>query len=317
MGRRRERFATMEASAVKNALSFEDYMDLMTELALSMFEWKNLPETLNDDYLEKQLFYKGKALFFEDEVIGFLALQCVSTYGFNVYGIPINRRGKGYNNYLSPVKTDKDSVIIYNNRLHKPTYQMTRFYAAKMWNIDRTIDVNVGAQKTPVLLQGTENQRLTLKNLYEQYDGNAPVIFGTDKLNTDGFTVLRTDAPYVSDKLFTLKMAIWNEYLTHIGITNTAFEKRERLVSDEVVRSQGGTIASRYSRLDMRRKACEEINRMFGLDIWCDYKEDYRLYDITQMVEGQTEAKNPGTYKDMLPSVNESRRLESANKSTD
>lgn len=308
--KRRERFASTEVSAIKNNFSFREYLDMMTELALTMFEWKNLPETLNADYLEKQLFFKGKALFFEDEDIGYLALQCISTYDFDVYGIPTKRRGKGYNNYLSDVKTPENSVLIYNNRLHGPSYPMTRFYALKMWNIDRAIDVNVNAQKTPILLQGTEGQRLTLKNLYKEYDGNEPVIFGTDKLNTDGFTVLKTDAPFVADKLFTLKIAIWNEYLTHIGITNTAFEKRERLVSDEVVRSEGGTIASRYSRLDMRRKACEEINRIFNLDIWVDFKEDYRLYDITQMVEGESEAKEGGTYRDMLPSVNESRRSE-------
>ena len=124
-----------------------------------------------------------------------------------------------------------------------------------MYEIDRTIDVNINAQKTPILIQASETQRLSLKNLYMKYEGNEPYIFADNTLNKDCLQVLRTDAPYVSDKLFTLKMAIWNEYLTHIGITNTAFEKRERLVSDEVVRSQGGTIASRYSRLDMRRKA--------------------------------------------------------------
>ena len=300
-----ERFSSADASMAKNMISFADYMDRMVELALTMFEWKNLPPTINEDYLEKQLFFKGKALFFQDEVIGYLALQCIDNGGFDVYGVPLNRYGKGYNSYLSEPKNNENSVIIYNNRLHKPTYPRTRFFAGKMWNIDRAIDVNVNAQKTPVLLQGAEGQRLTLKNIYEQYDGNEPVIFGTDKFNQDGFRVLKTDAPFVAPQLYTLKVAFWNEYLTELGISNTAFEKRERLVSDEVVRSQGGTIASRYSRLDMRRKACDEINRMFGLDIWVDYKEDYRLYDITQMVKSKTESKDGGEIVDMVPNVGE------------
>ena len=304
-----ERFSSADASMAKNMISFADYMDRMVELALTMFEWKNLPPTINEDYLEKQLFFKGKALFFQDEVIGYLALQCIDNGGFDVYGVPLNRYGKGYNSYLSEPKNNENSVIIYNNRLHKPTYQRTRFFASKMWNIDRAIDVNVNAQKTPVLLQGAEGQRLTLKNIYEQYDGNEPVIFGTDKFNQDGFTVLKTDAPFVAPQLYTLKVAFWNEYLTELGISNTAFEKRERLVSDEVVRSQGGTIASRYSRLDMRRKACEEINRMFGLDIWVDYKEDYRLYDITQMVKSKTESKDGGEIVDMVPNVGQAEKM--------
>ena len=312
--RKYERFASADTAMLYNGLSFIEYMDRMTELALTMFEWKNLPDTINEDYLEKQLFYKGKALFFKDEVVGYLALQCIDNGGFDVYGIPKNRYGKGYNAYLSEPKDETNSVIIYNNRLHKSTYPHTRFYARKMWNMDRTIDVNISAQKTPVLLQGTEGQRLTLKNVYEQYDGNQPVIFGTDKFNTEGFTVLKTEAPFIAPQLYTLKIATWNEYLTHLGISNTAFEKRERLVSDEVVRSQGGTIASRYSRLDMRRKACEEINRMFGLDIWVDYKEDYRLYDITQMVKSKTESKDGGEIVDMIPSVSQA---EKASRSTD
>ena len=125
-----------------------------------------------------------------------------------------------------------------------------------------------------------------------QYDGNEPVIYGTDKLNTDGFTVLKTDAPYVAQDLFTLKTSYWNEYLTAIGISNTAFQKRERLVSDEVIRSQGGVVASRYSRLDMRRKACDEINRMFGLNISVDYKEDYRIYDQQDMMKSESETSS-------------------------
>lgn len=305
----RDTFDTLEYNALQNKFSFIDYMDRMTELALTMFKWQNLPDTINEDYLEKQLFYKGKALFFEDDVIGYLALQCIDQGGFDVYGIPIRRMGKGYNQYISAPKTNDDSVIIYNNRLHKSTYQLTRFFASKMWNIDRAIDVNVNAQKTPILLQGAENERLTLKNLYMQYDGNEPVIYGTDKLNTEGFTVLKTDAPFVASQLYTLKIAIWNEYLTSLGISNTAFEKRERLVSDEVVRSQGGTIASRYSRLDMRRKACEEINRMFGLNIWVDYKEDYRLYDITKMVKSESDSREGGEVVDMVANVGESDKL--------
>ena len=47
------------------------------------------------------------------------------------------------------------------------------------------------------------------------------------------------------------------------------------MITDEVNRLQGGTIASRYSRLQARRQACEEINRMFDLDIWVNYREDF------------------------------------------
>ena len=39
----------------------------------------------------------------------------------------------------------------------------------------------------------------------------------------------------------------------------------------------------------MRQKACEEINKMFGLNISVDYKEDYRIYDQQDMMKSESE----------------------------
>ena len=122
-----------------------------------------------------------------------------------------------------------------------------------------------------------------------QYEGNEPFIFGTKDLDTTGLSVLKTDAPYVADKLYQLKTQIWNEALTYLGISNLNVQKKERLVSDEVMRNMGGVIASRYSRLNARRQACEQINEMFGLNIEVDYREDYREADNDGVIETDTE----------------------------
>jgi hypothetical protein len=125
----------------------------------------------------------------------------------------------------------------------------------------------VNAQKTPILVQGNDKQRLSLINLYKEYDGNTPVIFGDKTLDLNALKCLSTQAPYVADKLYELKTKIWNEALTYLGITNVTYQKKERMVTDEVMRSQGGTIANRMSRLNSRREAVEHINAMFGTDI--------------------------------------------------
>lgn len=149
-------------------------------------------------------------------------------------------------------------------------------FARRLYNLDRIIDVNANAQKTPVLVQGTEKQRLTLLNLYKEFEGNAPFIFGDKNLDLNALKVLKTDAPYVCDKLYTLKTQIWNEALTYLGISNINIQKKERLITDEVTRNQGGTIASRYSRLESRRQAVEKINAMFGTNIEVNYREDFQ-----------------------------------------
>jgi hypothetical protein len=161
-------------------------------------------------------------------------------------------------------------------------------FARRLYNLDRAIDVNANAQKTPVLIQCEEQQRLTMKNLYKEYDGNSPVIYGDKNLNPKGLAVLKTDAPYVADKLYSLKTQIWNEALTYLGISNLNVQKKERLVSDEVVRSMGGTIASRYSRLQSRREAVEKINAMFGTEIEVNYRDDFREADDETMFRGAT-----------------------------
>lgn len=275
MGRRRK--TNFEESLAMNDYTYIQYAYRLMELSISMFEWKNLPEGIDERFLEMVLFTDGQAVFFKDDELGdYLALQCLINGKLNVYRIPINRRAFAVNGYQKQL-TDKDSVIIFNNMLHTNSWLDVKMFAKRLYNLDRIIDVNANAQKTPILIKGNEQQRLTLTNLYKEYDGNAPVIFADKSLDMNALQVMLTQAPYVADKIYQLKTQIWNEALTYLGISNVSFQKRERMVSDEVTRSQGGTVASRYSRLNARRQACEQINKMFGLNIDCDFREDYQF----------------------------------------
>lgn len=276
MGRKKDR-EFWETAGTNNA-TWRQYYNRLVELSISMFEWKNLPDTIDPRFLELTLFSEGQAVFFLDEDIGFLALQNAAYGDLDVYRIPRIRRAYAVNGYQRNL-SDKDSVIIFNNYLHTNSMLDVQMFSKRLYNLDRAIDVNANAQKTPVLIICDESQRLTMENIYKQFDGNAPVIFGNRNINANDLKTLNTGAPYVCDKLYELKTQIWNEALTYLGISNINITKKERLVTDEVTRNQGGTIASRYSRLQARREACEKINAMFGLNIWCDYREDYQEID--------------------------------------
>lgn len=266
-------------SAVMNNATYIQYYNRLIELSIAMFDWTGLPDTIDPRFLELTLFKYGQAVFFEDEVMGYLALTNAVQGGFDVYGYPVASRAYSpYNNYQKNLTLD-DSVIIYNNYLRKPSSLDVEVFAKRLYNLDRVIDVNANAQKTPVLIKCAETQRLTMKNLYKEFDGNSPVIFGDNGLNDANFTVLSTEAPYVADRIYQLKTQIWNEALTYLGISNINVQKKERLITDEVSRNMGGVIASRYSRLNARQNACEKINKMFGLNVWCEYRDDYRELD--------------------------------------
>lgn len=259
-------------SARGNNAEYNHYLLRLVELSVSMWDWQNLPDSVDPRFIEMCLFFNGHCVYFNDEVMGNLALKAVLSGPFDVYRIPIRRRIYSESGYTREL-TNKDSVIIWNNYLHTNALPIALLYSQRLYNLDRIIDVNANAQKTPVLLQTSEDKRLTLKNVYKEWDGNQPVIFANKNFDINALTVLKTDAPYVSDKIYDLKTSIWNEALTYLGISNVE-TKREKMIVSEVARSMGGTIASRYSRLLARREAADQINRMFGTDIKVDFRTD-------------------------------------------
>lgn len=291
MGNRKREKTLFGESATVNNLTYMQYLNRLTELSVSMFEWKNLPPTVDARYLELHLFETGSMVYFDDDVIGNLCLDCLPSGRLDVYGNPVLRRAySGYNNYQKLLK-ESNSVIIWNNYLHTNSILEVKMFARRLYNLDRIIDVNSNAQKTPVLIQGTEQQRLTLKNLYKEFDGNSPFIFGDKNLDLNSLKCIQTGAPYVCDKLYNLKQMYWNEALTFLGINNTGAQKRERMLAIESSQAQGGTISSRYSRLQSRREAVEKINAMFGTNIEVNYREDFiNVYEGqgTDTTEGES-----------------------------
>lgn len=275
MGRRKK--TNFGESLLTNNATYMQYFNRLMELSVSMFEWKNLPSTCDARYLELALFMNGSAVFFQDDVLeDYVALDVICSGRLDVYGNPVLRRAYSrYNNYQKLLK-GSNSVIIWNNYLRTNSVLDVEMFAKRLYNLDRIIDVNANAQKTPILIKCDETQRLTMLNVYKEYDGNSPVIFGDKALNSNGLEVLSTGAPYVADKIYQLKTQIWNEALTYLGISNINIQKKERLITDEVTRNQGGTIASRYSRLECRREAVRKINEMFGLNIEVNYREDFQ-----------------------------------------
>lgn len=272
-------------SASLNKRTYNHYINHLTELAISMFEWKNVPDSIDTRFLELCLYNKGYAVFFKDEVMDYLALNVAINGRWDVYNIPIKRRAYATNGYQRDLD-EKNSVIIYNNMLHTNTLEDMNLYARRLYECDRTIDTNIKAQKTPVAIICDENQRLTFENLYQKYDGNEPFIFADKNVDLSNVKTIRTDAPYISDRLMETKFQIWNEALTYLGISNINLVKKERLLTDEISRNMGSTFSSRYNRLLPRQEACEKINKMFGLNMSVDYREDIQIIeDITTFDE--------------------------------
>ena len=247
MSRRKTFF---DESLQRNMVSYGQYLSMLTELSTSMFDWQNLPSTINQRFLELTLFTDGFAVFFKDDDLdaesitgipdtdnetgAYLALQVSMNGRLNVYREPISYRAYAVNGYQKQLNNN-NSVIIYNNMLHTNSVMIAKIFARRLYNLDQIINVNANAQKTPVLITCDESQRLTLLNLYQQFDGNAPVIFADKNIDLNSIKSINTQAPYIADKIYALKTQYWNEALTYLGISNVSFQKKERMVQDEVI----------------------------------------------------------------------------------
>lgn len=294
MGRKKTQF---EESALLNNRSYEYYFYRLKELAISMFDWKGLPSSVDPRYIELTLFDNNCAVYFRDEVMGDLCLNCLSQSMKNVYGDPIKRRAYSkYNKYQRQL-SDKDSVIIWNNYLRISSYNAVDLFARRLYNLDRIIDVNCNAQKTPMMVTANEQQRMTMINLYKEYDGNQPFIFGDKMLDQNSLKVLNTGAPYVADRIYEMKRNLWNEALNYLGIS-AINDKRERMVTQEAMMAQGDNISARYSRLRSRQEAVERINKMFGTRISVDYAADYQEVEEDEVDDSGKKDEEEGVFVD-------------------
>lgn len=284
-----------------NVNSYIKYRDQLMELAMTMLGWdfskidKDKRQFLNQRQIELNEYFKGATVFFKDEELdAYLCLPVILAGPFDLDDIPTRRTAYAKNGYRKQLTPD-NSVVIFNNYLRKPSCNYVTHYAHRLADLENSIDVNCKAQKTPVLITCEENERLSLENVYNKYEGNYPVIYGESGINVKGVRAISTGAPFVATQMFEIKTKIWNEALTHLGISNVSYQKKERLVSDEVIRNMGGTMASRYSRLETRREAVRKIKDMFGIDIDVFYREDYRQTDDENMIknESETDAGQP------------------------
>lgn len=256
-----------------NDMTFTDYYYRLSLLARSVFEWKNLPNGMDEKWIERFLFDHGQCVFFRDPMRGFMVAQCAEDGTLNNYGETTTVTPCGVDVPSEPLTVGKDCVLIRNNDDMIPTSFPVKLFAYRLAELTRTIDINVHAQKTPVLLLTSEKQRLTMKNLYAQWNGFEPVIYGDKNLDTENIRSIKTDAPIVFPQLQNQKQTLWNECLTFLGINNANTDKRERLITDEVEANNTHIDLSAECLLKARQRAVEQLNKVFGTEITVERRE--------------------------------------------
>ena len=214
--------------------------------------------------VEQWLMYRGSVAFFIDELIGPLILPYTTQGSLNQYGNPTTIRAYGMNGYQIYLNPDQ-YVIIYDNNMKISNINALRQYAIRLSQTDKVIDVNIAAQKTPILLTAqNEGQLNSLKLAYRKMATGQPVIAEIGNTVNAGVNALNTGAPMVFNELQNYKLNLLSEVLTFCGIPNRGDPKRERLITTEVSAINGHVVHERTNRLQTRQRAIDEINFKFG-----------------------------------------------------
>ena len=277
-------------SQLCNLATYEMYKRQMLTLAENVFEFENLAPFIDVSYLNKMLLRNGSVAFFQDEILGLLALPYDVIGSLDVYGRPLTIMARAVNGrYFRKLNKD-EFVIMYDNNSRYPIYLDILQMAERIAMNKRTIDINIVQQRTPRIWKTSDDKKRSLQDVLEQTDSLIENIVTYDSIDIDDMNVVLAPAPYVADKIDAHLDKEWAEFYRLIGIANVQYQKRERLIRDEVLSSQGGTIASRYSRFEPRKHAVKLINEKFNTDIKVKY------YDGEPTSEPEKEGEDENVY---------------------
>lgn len=321
MGKRKTRSALEDAILVNNATYF-DYLERFKKIALSIFDWQNLPESMDARFLERCLYYTGQAAMLYLEPYGYINTKSATAGNLNLYGLPTQIRCYSYgqinenrnvfygrttgtteaseDDRVSELDTDKNSgaILVLNNWEGMATANTIELFAYRMYTVERAIDVNIKAQKTPYMVLTNSDERLSMINAMNQIDNNAMMIVGAkDTFDPNSIRTLETQAPYIADKLTDYKHSIWNEFLTFMGVDNIS-EKRERMISAETMSNNECVNLNMQSYLRPRQRAAEQFNEKYGLNIEVKLRSD--IYNIIKSTESLVMDNLDGTALDNI-----------------
>lgn len=250
---------------------------------LSRFTWEGLPNGIDPRFIEATIFNNGYSVFYFDTLFEmYMAMPAAISGPLDIQDNPTGYRITRNGVYSREVNAS-DSVCIWGNQVREPEIDLVISYAARLAQIDRTIEIDLLNERNPMIVACSQDQRITIQNLISKiYDGE-PVVWGTENISMDNLANMMGVFPLnqnagtgavSSIKHMESKSKIWGEALTMLGIMNVNSEKRERMVVEEAAANSGQVLASRESFMKPRQLACEQINEKFGLEVSCSWAVD-------------------------------------------
>lgn len=264
-----------QKSIIRTSKLWLMYFNQLLALSENTFIFKNLPSSIDVEYLNEILIKKGSiAFYYEDDINELVALP-YTVKSKNIYGKPLQIQCTTSAGVKSRLLNKGEFVIMYDNTSLRTILFDLKEYADRLTEVVRTRDVNLRQQKTPRIIQAPEDKTLSVLNAFEQVDNYDEFVYGYQNMDIEGVSVTLEPAPYLIDKLDEHFNNVWSEAMRFIGISQLSYQKKERMIRDEVEKTQGGNVASRYWRFTTRQRAVEEINKLFNKYLDADVVVEY------------------------------------------
>lgn len=284
-------------SQLSNYRTYIMHRNQCLTMAENVFKIGNITKyckLIDIDYVNKILLRDGSIAWFYDDMLDeVIALEYINLGTFDIYGRPTKIEAVGKNGYRKILKQG-EFVIMYDNNSHNSIYLDICQYAERIALNNRVCDINIAQQRMPRIWKVPQEKVESFKLLINNIDSNVDSVMAYEDLDIDDSSSILAPAPFVADKIDMHNEKIWNEFLRLIGVANLTVQKKERNIKDEILASQGGTIASRNSRFEPRQRAIEQINELFKINLTVEF------YDgVPSTEDNQNEEKKDGDENDL------------------
>ena len=292
----------MERQIIKN-----HFMKKFEIIALNLFSWENLPPTIEERYIEKALFNKGLVCLVDDKNFGQIVVPCSYSQNMNIWGEPTEVITSGFN-YVKTFKIEntlntnniidinygeeneiinneiKSAIVCQNNDLYISTREILEYYVNKLVEVELSTFTNVYLQKFPFLINTTKDNEMTMKTLISKVDKGEPYIMYNKKIAdlTTAVDVFNLNVPFVADKLLQYRFETEREIYTLFGFNNN-FEKKERLLTDEVNSNNDFINCNIDSMYKKRKQFAELMNAKYGWNV--QVKKRYEIKENEECVK--------------------------------
>ena len=223
------------------------------------------------DYMMRRFWSDGTCALYRIPNTDILGVAQFAPVLYNIWDKPdtlqlVNRRDAS--KMLIPTKTlmnKKDVVIAKIRPDGKPLYPLAKYYANKLSSIDKAIECNMLAVRTPWILLADANNIKRINEFMRRYISDELCLtLNPDDVNS--IQVLQTTANYIIDKLEVEKTQTLHEALDELGFDNCA-ETGNRAIVAEVSINSAATqdINDMYNQC--LKQLEDNVKKVLGLEI--------------------------------------------------